>query len=272
MKILTYNINGLKSFYKKGLLDKLFDDFFDVDVFCFQEVKADYKTVTKILDKYSDYNWYYSENTIKSGYAGTLTMWKDDKFFHFANIGLPKNSNIEFDSSLEQYWDGRSVFTNFYNFDINFNLVNVYVPNSGKKELLREAFDESLLYNLTTIKSDIPTIIVGDMNVCSTELDYWGNYEKSLDTCPGLMRFEINGFHKLLEAGFVDVYRELNKDNRKYSYYPTIVKNSVENNKGWRLDYVLIDKEHKDIVKSVEIFSGYNGADHSPVVVDIKIS
>ena len=58
MKILTYNINGLKSFYKKGLLDKLFDDFYDVDIFCFQEVKADYKTVTKILDKYSDYNIY----------------------------------------------------------------------------------------------------------------------------------------------------------------------------------------------------------------------
>ena len=265
MKILTYNINGLKTFAEKGLLDKLFDEFFDVDVFCFQEVKTDYKTVTDIFNKYSDINWYYDENTAKKGYAGTLTIWKDDKFFHVANIGLPKNSNIEFDSSLEQYWFGRCVRSYFD----NFNLINVYVPNSGKKELLREAFDESLLYNLTSIKSDIPIIIVGDMNVCSTELDYWGNYEKSLDTCPGLMRFEINCFHKLLDSGFVDMYRELNNNNRKYSYFPIRAKNSVENNKGWRLDYVLVDKEHKNIIKSIDIVSGYNGADHSPVIVEL---
>ena len=267
MKILTYNINGLKAFNEKGLLDKLFNDFFDVDVFCFQEVKTDYKTVTDIFSKYSDINWYYDENTAKRGYAGTLTAWKNDIMFVPCNTGIALHSDIPFDSSQTNYWFGRYVLT-YHN---GFNLVNVYVPNSGKKELLREAFDESLLYNLTNIHSDMPLIIVGDMNVCSTELDYWGNYDKSLDTCPGLMRFEINGFHKLLDSGFVDIYRELNTDNRKYSYFPVRAKNSVENNKGWRLDYALVDKEHKDIVKSIDIISGYNGADHSPVVIDIDV-
>lgn len=224
MKILTYNINGLKAFAEKGLLDKLFDDFFDVDIFCFQEVKTDYKTVTDIFNKYSDINWYYDENTAKKGYAGTLTAWRnDDVLFAPTSTGITVHSNISVEMELTKYWSGRCVRSYFD----RFNLINVYVPNSGKKELLREAFDESLLYTLTTLREtthSIPTIIVGDMNVCSTELDYWGNYDKTLDTCPGLMRFEINDFHKLLDSGFVDAYRELNNDNRKYSYFPIRAK------------------------------------------------
>lgn len=273
MKILTYNINGLKQFYNKGLLDKLFVDFPDIDVYCFQEVKAVRTDVIHIMDDVlvrndkHDYAWNYDENLYKKGYAGTLTIFKPGNTGSCCRLGLTdKNSRHTLTYNEMEYWDGRFVRLSLH----ELNIFNVYVPNSGNKQRIREEFDATLYDYLNEYKGDF-NIIVGDMNVCSTELDYWGNYQKSINTCPGLMDFEIMAFHKLLLNGYTDVFRKMNKEERKYSYYPVRAKNSIENNKGWRLDYVLVDTEHYDKIKNIEIVSGYNGADHSPVIVEINI-
>ena len=262
MKILTYNINGIRQFNNKGLLKKLLDDFEDVDIFCFQEVKANNVEVSNIMSEYTNFLWYYDENTFMKNYAGVLTLWKN-KINCSGNTGL--QTNIELSEDEYKYWTGRKIFLN----TPECYLINLYIPNSGNKEKLRMLFDKTLLETIKTYNTDKPIIIVGDMNVCSTELDYWGNYNKSIDTCPGLMKFEIEAFKTLLDSGYIDVFREKNPNIRKYSYFPVRAKNSVENNKGWRLDYVLINENDFSKIKNIEIYSGYNGPDHSPIIVEI---
>ncbi len=263
MKILTYNINGLNSAHKKGVLDTLFEKFYDVDIFCFQEVKAQEKDIEAIIKKYPDYLYLSNSNHIKKGYAGVLILIQRDKYNQikgWSNIDLePEPTDME----MLKYWGGRVAMIEFN----NFCLYNIYTPNSKNKEELRKMFDSSLI---ETVKSmNKPTMIVGDLNVCPTKYDYWGKYEKVIDTMPGLMQFEIDGYNKICEElQLTNGYRQFYPEGRDYTFYPNSKGGkNLQGDKGWILDHCLVPPNIN--ITSYRVYSGLFGEDHSPILIEI---
>ncbi len=211
MKIVSHNINGINAYKNNGKLDRVLE--ISADIYCFQEVKKnDIKDIDKILKgtPLENYVKHYSFSNFKKGYAGVLTLIKPD-------INIIAEHHPEVDSlileNLSGYGKGRIVVTEFE----KFYLINIYVVNSAGKAVDRMWWDVNLIKYLNSLNK--PYIICGDMNVCSTYKDYWGNYEKSIDTCAGLMKFEIDGFAKIInETSSIDIYRKMYPEGRNYSY------------------------------------------------------
>ena len=262
MKIVSHNINGINAYKNNGKLDRLLE--LNADVYCLQEVKKnDIESVKKILNgtQFENYVMHYSFSTFKKGYAGVLTLIKPD-IEYIAEHHPEIDDNIILEN-LSGYGSGRIVTTEFD----KFYLVNVYVVNSGGKGEDRKQWDMNLIKYLNSL--DKPFVICGDMNVCSTELDYWSNYVKAIDTCAGLMQFEIDGFSKLInECNLVDAFRYINNDKRKYSWLSPFARNK---NNGWRLDYFLVNKDLENNIKNSDIIEQWQKNDHMPITLEIDI-
>lgn len=263
MRILTYNINGLKSAHKKGVLDKLFEKFSDVDVFCFQEVKAQLDDVKTIMANYPDFLYLSNENRIKKGYAGVIILIRNTDTITingWSNIDLEPEPT---DPDMLKYWYGRSTMIAFD----DFCLYNIYTPNSKNKEELRKLFDSTLIKQLKNVRK--PFIIVGDLNVCPTKYDYWGKYEKVINTMPGLMQFEIDGYNQICEELHLsNAYRQFYPEGRDYTFYPNSKDGkNLQGDKGWILDHCLISSDIN--IKSYRVYSGMFGEDHSPIMIEI---
>lgn len=257
MKILTYNINGINAFVKNGKWEQLQNEH-TADIYCFQEIKGDHDRVIKSLAT-EDYIIYTSTNAWKKGYAGVATLIKKDLNEKVISVKTP--------DILPGYGYclGRIVEIEFE----DYVLINIYNLNSGGKDKMRQLFDIAFNEYCKRITKDV--IIVGDMNICATANDYWGNYEKALDSAPGLMKFEIADFNKFISENYlVDIYRRDNPDGRDYSWYSPRNKKSIIDGKGWRLDYVLSTRNIEDRIKNIKIVSGYQGADHSPVIFELQ--
>lgn len=268
MKIISHNINGLNAYVKNGKLEKILKE--DADIYCFQEVKcADENKIrnlfgNEVLEKYNIYN---SINTFKKGYAGVTILVKKEIEVKTAESITPSNDN------LSGYSEGR-----LYVLELNDVIIlNIYSVNSAgeqktKDRLLYELWLADFVKLLQKIK---PIIICGDLNVCGTELDYWGNYEKARDSGPGLMTFEINLFKALLITNnLIDGFRYIHEDERKYSWFTNGRKKDAkqpwESRHGWRLDYFLLSNTLKDKINDCDIYEAWNHVDHSPIVLEIK--
>ena len=262
MKIVSHNINGINAYKNNGKLNNILE--LNADVYCLQEVKKnDIESVKKILvgTQFENYVMHYSFSTFKKGYAGVLTLIKPDvEYITEHHPEIDDNIILE---NLSGYGSGRIVTTEFD----KFYLVNMYVVNSGGKSEDRKQWDDNLIKYLNSLNK--PYIICGDMNVCSTYKDYWGNYEKSIDTCAGLMKFEIDGFNKLInECNLVDTYRFLHENERKYSWLSPFTKDMT---KGWRLDYFLVSNELNKYVLSSDVLENWQKNDHMPIILEIII-
>lgn len=255
MKIISYNINGLNSFVTKNKIIELFNEH-NADVYCFQEVRANDLKIKDLLAPYlNDYTYVTSLNNVKKGYAGVMTLMKND--IYKQSLGVEENV-FSYNGDLT-YTSGRIINVEFK----DFYLINVYVVNSGNKIEIRKDFDNQFREYLKTLSK--PYIVCGDFNVCATELDYWGDYKKAINSMPGLMDFEIDGFSKLLnECKLTDTFRMLRNDERKYSWFSPM-GGALDKGRGWRIDYFLCSEDMKNKIKSTEIFEGYQGADHSPI-------
>lgn len=269
MKIISYNINGLNAFVNNGKFDNLIKEH-TADVYCFQEIKMD--TNTKAINKlnesktFVDYNYKVSTslNCIKKGYSGVLTLFNND-VKNIIKEDFPIMESITNNNYL--YIPGRILTTEYK----DFYLVNVYVVNSGKKDELRKQWDIYFCNFIKLLQLTKPVVIVGDLNVCSTEYDYWGNYKTAINSSPGLMDYEIEGFNNLVNTcNLIDVFRYKHGNERKYSWYSFMGK-ALEKNHGWRIDYVLVSNSLKDKIIDCDILSGYQGADHSPIFIDLSI-
>lgn len=282
VKIVSYNINGIRRFAKErenepSLLDEFMSQHSDADVICFQELKTDSDdVVSKCLEKYADdYDWVTSLSDTKKGYAGVATLVKKEIGKPIGNFGylgvVNMNQMIREDigdrllSEQYNYIPGR-ICVVFYK---DIAIINVYVVNSGGKHEIRKIFDEELARLIQVVQSENQdfhkkVIVVGDFNVCATEFDYWGKYDKAIDTQPGLMQFEIDDFRELCKScKLTDVFRLQNGISRRYSYYPS--KKSLETDKGWRIDNCLVSDEFVHEVVSFPV-GQYQGVDHSPVI------
>ena len=254
MKIISWNINGVRAITKKDF----FDDFsnMDPDIICFQETKAQDDEVKTALSKITQYHQYYN-SAERKGYSGVAVLSKMEPMAVTYDMGVAEHDN-----------EGRVICLEFE----AFFLVNVYVPNSGQQlERLdyRKTWDDDFRSYLINLKKSKPVILCGDLNVAHRPIDL-KNDKANYNKTAGYTQIEIDGMDNLLNAGFVDTYRHFHPDRVAYTYWSYRFK-ARERNSGWRIDYFLVSESLLEKIKNVAILSEYYGSDHCPIQLEIEL-
>lgn len=248
MKIVSWNVNGLRAAITKGFYD--FFNEVDADLFGIQETKMQENQVDDNMKKLGNYQYWNSAE--KKGYSGTAVFLKN------------KPLNVTYGSDNE----GRVITCEYE----NFFFVNCYVPNS-KRELerldYRMEWEDQMRYYLISLDKVKPVIYCGDLNVAHKEIDL--KNPNTNHRSAGFTDEERNKMTNLLDAGFVDTFRYINPDlTDAYSWWSYMFR-SREKNVGWRIDYVIVSDRIKDKIKNVKIYSEILGSDHCPVGLDIDL-
>jgi exodeoxyribonuclease-3 len=249
MKLVSWNVNGLRAVLKKGFED-IFADF-DADIFCLQETKLSEGQVDLSFDGYESY-WNYAD---KKGYSGTAIFTRRKPLAVTRGIGIDKHDH-----------EGRVVTLEFD----NFYMVDVYTPNA-QQELARLEYRMEWERDFTAYLSELdakkPVIVCGDMNVAHNEIDLKNPATNHKN--PGFSDEERAAFSRLLEAGFVDTFRTLHPDEQKYSWW-SYRFSARQKNIGWRIDYFVVSKRLLDSVTDASIHADILGSDHCPVSLTIN--
>jgi len=251
MKLVSFNVNGIRAAAGKGLVNSL--KRMAADIYCFQETKATPAQVAEALAGLDGYH-VHAYGALKPGYSGTAivsSIAPEDVRF---GIGMPGHDD-----------EGRVVTATFG----EVTVVNVYTPNSGqelKRLGYRQEWDAAFREYVTGLAhGGKPVIVCGDLNVAHRDIDLArpkANYNKTA----GYMQEEIDGMDALQAAGFVDSFRHLHPDEVKYSWW-SFRAGARGKNIGWRIDYVLVHKGFEKRVKEAFILNEVVGSDHCPVGV-----
>lgn len=250
MKLISWNVNGLRAVLRKGFLDFLARE--SPDILCLQETKCTPDQVEQLWPSAYTTWWNSAE---KKGYSGTAIFTRERPINVRLGIGMPEHDR-----------EGR-VLTAEYD---DFFLVNVYVPNS-KRELTRLAYrqqwDRDFLAYLKGLETSKPVIWCGDMNVAHTEIDLAN--PKSNVKNHGFTPEERAGFSAFVAAGFVDTFREFEKGGGHYTWWSPM-SGARARNVGWRIDYFLISAALRPSLKRAFIAPHVMDSDHCPVGIELK--
>mgnify|MGYP002544912286 FL=1 len=250
-KLISWNVNGLRSCMGKGFMD--FFDSVDADIFCLQEIKLSEGQIEWNKENYYSY-WNYAE---KKGYSGTAVFSKEKP--------LSVKYGIEID---EHDHEGRVITLEFE----NFYMVTVYTPNS-QRELTRLEYrmkwEDDFRNFLNDLRKTKPVVVTGDMNVAHKEIDL--KNPKTNRKNAGFTDEERQKMTELLDSGFIDTFRYFYPNaEQRYSWWSYMFK-SREKNAGWRIDYFLASKELEDRLISAEIHDKVLGSDHCPIELVIDL-
>ncbi len=249
MKLVSWNVNGLRACLKKGFMD-YFEDV-DADIFCIQETKLQEGQVDLELKGYEQY-WNYA---VKKGYSGTAVFTKKSPLSVSYEIGIEEHDQ-----------EGRIIALEFD----EFYLVNVYTPNSqrGLTRLdYRMNWEDDFRNYLLELKAKKPVIICGDLNVAHQEIDL--KNPKTNTKNAGFTDEERQKMTELLEAGFIDTFRYFYPDKEEAYTWWSYMRKARERNIGWRIDYFIVSDCFIEKVKDSKIHSEIQGSDHCPVVLEL---
>ncbi|KEZ88197.1 exodeoxyribonuclease III [Clostridium sulfidigenes] len=251
MKLISWNVNGIRACVQKGFLD--FFKEVDADMFCIQESKVQGGQIELALEGYHQY-WNYAE---KKGYSGTAIFTKIEPMNVSYGIGIEEHDK-----------EGRVITLEFE----KFYLVTVYTPNS-KSELerldYRMVWEDEFRKHLKKLDENKPVIVCGDLNVAHKEIDL--KNPKNNRRNAGFTDEERNKFTKLLDSGFIDTFRNFYPDlEGTYSWWSYRFK-AREKNAGWRIDYFCTSERLKENLISAKIHTEILGSDHCPVELEINI-
>lgn len=251
MKLISWNVNGLRAIINKGFMD--FFRQIDADIFCIQETKMQEGQIELVLDGY----YQYFNSAIKKGYSGTAVFTKQ------------KPINVTYGIGIEEHNQEGRIITAEYE---KFYLVNCYTPNS-KRELerleYRKIWEDEIRKYLKKLEETKPVIYCGDLNVAHEEIDL--KNPKTNHYSAGFTDEERNKMTELLNAGFIDSFRYLypEKENA-YTWWSYMMK-AREKNVGWRIDYFITSNSLKEKIKDSKIHSEVMGSDHCPIELDIEV-
>ena len=248
MKLISWNVNGVRASVKKGLIDIINDS--RADVFCLQETKAQDDQVQEALQDLKGYH-IYSNSATKKGYSGVAILSKE------------KPLSVSTDMGIEEHDDEGRVICAEYS---DFYLINVYVPNSGaglKRLDYRQTWDEAFRDYLSGLQIKKPIIVTGDFNVAHRAIDL-KNDKSNYNKTSGYTQKEIDGLDNILSIGLKDSFRVLNPEEVKYSFW-SMRFNARKNNAGWRIDYFLVSDTLMPKVTDAFIDNDIYGSDHCPV-------
>jgi len=251
MKLISFNVNGIRAAAKKDLLKNI--EAMNADVIGFQETKATPEQVREVLFGI-DYH-IYAFSAEKKGYSGTAVISRKEPLNVKYGIGIAEHDN-----------QGRAITCEFE----DFFFVNVYVPNSANGLVrlpYRMTWDAALLNYLTELEKTKPVVYCGDLNVAHTPMDI-KNAKSNYNRTPGYTQDEIDGLSRYIDAGFADTFRTLHPEKVKYSWW-SYRANARANNVGWRLDYFLVSEKLMPKVKEAFILNDVLGSDHCPVGINL---
>ena len=251
MKIISWNVNGIRAVIKKGFYD--FVNEYNPDIICIQETKAHKDQVNIELDNYPFQYWNSAQ---KKGYSGVAIFSKVEP------IKVENNMNIE-----KHDLEGRVITLEFN----KYYLVTVYTPNS-KRDLSRldyryNEWDKDFLKFLKKLEEKKPVIFCGDLNVAHTEIDL--KNPKTNHKNAGFTKEERQGFSNYIDNDFIDTFREFTKEGGHYTWWSYMFQ-ARKKDIGWRIDYFCISKILKSLLKSSYILKDVLGSDHAPVVLEIN--
>jgi len=249
MKIISWNVNGLRSAYKKEFLNKFKE--FNANIVCLQEVRAEKEQLPEELINIKGYYSYFN-SAIKKGYSGTAIYTKE------------KPLKIEKKTGFQRFdEEGRMIKLKYE----NFTLINFYMPNGGRKKQTMDyklEFYDFLLSYLKTTKEKL--ILTGDFNIAHKEIDLARPKENKNNT--GFTPEERKRIDKLISLGFVDSFRFFNKDKKAYTFWSNFSR-ARERDIGWRIDYFFISKALFSECKESFILKDVMGSDHCPIGIEI---
>lgn len=255
MKLVSWNVNGLRAVITKG-----FEDFFksiNADIFCIQETKMQQEQLDeKIMKIFQGYNTYFN-SAEKKGYSGTAIITRN------------KPLNVTYGIGIEEHDKEGRVIT--LEFD-KFYMVDCYTPNS-KRELERLGYrmiwEDSFRNYLMELNKIKPVIMCGDLNVAHKEIDL--KNPKTNHRNAGFTDEERKKMTELLEAGFTDSFRYMYPDKEDaYTWWSYMFK-AREKNVGWRIDYFVVSNDIKEKIQDSYIYSEIYGSDHCPIGLEIDI-
>jgi exodeoxyribonuclease-3 len=262
MKIISWNVNGIRAVHKKGLLVPFIEKY-NPDILCLQETKAEQHQHEIDLKDYEEY-WNSAE---KKGYSGTAIFTKEKPISVVLNI---PESILKKNSLKDKYGDpnteGRIIATEFK----NFYLVNVYTPNA-KDDLTRiplrhKQWDPAFLEYVKDLEKKKPVIFCGDLNVAHAPDDL--ARPKENEGNKGYTKEEREGIDNIIKSGFIDTFRMFTKGNGHYTWWSHFA-NARARNVGWRIDYFFVSKKLEKKVKKAEILPGVLGSDHCPILLEL---
>ncbi|MFZ3578839.1 exodeoxyribonuclease III [Virgibacillus sp. DJP39] len=249
MKLVSWNVNGLRASVKKGFLDYFHE--VDADIFCVQEIKLQEGQIELDLDGYYQY-WNYA---VRKGYSGTAVFTKHKPLS--VKYGLGGDND---------HPEGRIITMEFE----EFYLVNVYTPNSQRSlERLgvRLQWEDELYDHLKQLDSLKPLILCGDLNVAHNEIDLRNH--KTNHGNSGFTKEERGRMTKLLDSGFVDSLRYFYPNTDGLYTWWSYMKTVRERNIGWRIDYFIVSKNLVDRLQDSKIHAHILGSDHCPILLEM---
>ena len=252
MRIISYNVNGIRAAITKGFIDWLQQA--NPDVICLQEIKAteDQIPTNDITAAGYPYQYYFSAN--KKGYSGVAILSKTEPKKVLYGTGI---ESMDFEGrNLRADFDGISV-------------MSLYLPSGTNIDRLSHKFnymDEFQTY-INNLKNEIPNLVIcGDYNICHQAIDIHDPIRNA--TVSGFLPHERNWIDGFMKAGFIDSFRHFNKDPHHYSWW-SYRAGARGNNKGWRIDYNLVSESLKDRMTRAVILPEAKHSDHCPILVEI---
>ena len=249
MKLISWNVNGIRACLNKG-----FSDFFkevNADIFCLQETKCQPEQINLEFEGYTSY-WNSAE---RKGYSGTAIFTKKQPVNVTYGIGIEEHDK-----------EGRIITLEFE----NFYLVTNYTPNA-KRELerldYRMVWEDEIRKYLLELNKKKPVIMCGDLNVAHEEIDL--KNPKTNKGNAGFTNEEREKMTELLNAGFIDSYRYLYPEKIEYSWW-SYMGHAREKNVGWRIDYFIVSNDFRENIKDATIYTEILGSDHCPDGLEIK--
>ncbi|MDQ0255818.1 exodeoxyribonuclease-3 [Evansella vedderi] len=251
MKLISWNVNGIRACVKKGFLD-FFQDI-NADIFCIQETKLQEGQIELELEGYHQY-WNYAE---RKGYSGTAIFSKVEP------------QSVQYGIDMEEHDSEGRVIT--LEFD-RFYLITVYTPNS-KRDLSRLEYrltwEDDFKNYIHKLEESKPVVVCGDLNVAHQEIDL-KNHKTNVGNS-GFTDEERAKMSSLLESGYIDSYRHLYPNQEDVYSWWSYMNKVRERNIGWRIDYFLVSKKMKESIHEAEVHGHILGSDHCPVGLELKL-
>lgn len=251
MKLVSWNVNGLRACVTKGFVD-IFNTL-DADIFCVQETKLQQGQIDLDLEGYHQY-WNYAE---KKGYSGTAVFTKEEPLDVIYGMGIEEHNK-----------EGRCITLEFE----NFFLVTCYTPNSQnelKRLDYRMKWEDDFRSYINSLDKKKPVVLCGDLNVAHKEIDL--KNPKTNRKNAGFTDEEREKMTVLLDSGFIDSFRYIYPDKEGIYSWWSYRFNARKNNAGWRIDYFITSNSIKDKIEDAKIHTDIMGSDHCPVELDINI-
>ena len=266
MKLISWNVNGIRAVHNKGLFVPFMEEY-KPDILCLQETKAQQHQSEVNIPGYEEY-W---NSAVKKGYSGTAIFTKHTPLSVL--LGLPEDLAKKYKLEGDEYGDpnaeGRVLAAEFE----KYYVVTVYTPNSkedlSRLSLRHKQWDPAFLEYIKRLEEKKPVLFCGDLNVAHQEIDL-ANPKANVGK-HGFTDEEREGIDNIIEEGLVDTFRHLHPDTEKaYSWWSHFA-NSRARNVGWRIDYWFASKTLAKHIKTAEVLPGVMGSDHCPVLLEVDI-